>query len=79
MSEKLIGQAKRVMLGNDIFWEFSAFDENMNWVSLGWTGYNDSAWWSKYSKDCDTCCSNGKTYRIDFSNCNVYEIVEEKR
>lgn len=89
MTGKYIGQAKRSMHGNDLFWEYTglAHDDDGNlvmgddgrlvWLSLRWTGYNDSAWWTKWYKDCELCRGdNGKTYRIDFTNCNVYEVVE---
>lgn len=42
MEEKLIGQAERTMLGNDLYWDFIKLE-----------------------------------FRIDYANCNVYELVGE--
>ena len=56
MTEKLIGQAKRTMLGNDLFWKFLKFDPSMpdHFIRLKWIGYNDNAWWTKWSKGTET-------------------------
>ena len=89
MTEKYVGQAKRTMLGNDLFWEYRDFvvdeddhlveddDGRLEWLELRWTGYNDHDWWTKWYKGCELCRGkNGKTYRIDFTNCSVYEVVK---
>lgn len=38
MEEKLIGQAKREMLGNDLYWDFIKLDWNMpdHFIRLKW-------------------------------------------
>ena len=78
MAEKLIGQAKRDMLGNDLFWEFLKYDDTMpgHFIDLRWTGYNDHDWWAKWSKGCEHAEQGGRRFRIDFTNCNVYEVIE---
>ena len=81
MTEKLIGQAKREMIGNDIFWHFHAYDFRMPhlFIDLKWSGYNDHAWWTKWSKGTETREQGGRRFRIDYENCNVYELkIEEK-
>lgn len=78
MSEKLIGQAKRDMLGNDLFWRFLKYDDAMSghFIDLRWTGYNDHDWWTKWSKGEEAREQGGRRFRIDFSNCNVYEVTD---
>ena len=78
MSEKLIGQAKRDMLGNDLFWRFLKYDESMpeHFIDLNWTGYNDHDWWTKWSKGAEVREQGGRRFRIDFSSCNVYEVTD---
>lgn len=89
MIEKYIGQAERSMHRNDLFWRYTGYvkDDDGNpvvgddgmfiWLHLRWSGYNDQAWWTRWYKDCELCHGDdGKTYRIDFTNCNVYEVVE---
>lgn len=78
MAEKLIGQAKRDMLGNDLFWRFLKYDDAMpgHFIDLSWTGYNDCDWWSKWSRGCEHAEQGGRRFRIDFANCNVYEVIE---
>ena len=41
MTEILIGQAKRKMMGNDLFWEFFEYDSRMPnlFIDLKWSGY----------------------------------------
>ena len=89
MAEKLIGSAKFSIHGNDMFWDYFeiARDGNGNYIKdadgrmaflkLHWSGYNDDAWWRKWSKQdrCDTRISDvtGKSYRIDFHTCEVFE------
>ena len=48
MAEKLIGQAERDMLGNDLFWRLLKYDDAMpgHFIDPRWTGYNDHDWWS---------------------------------
>nr|DAH96744.1 MAG TPA: hypothetical protein [Caudoviricetes sp.] len=77
MEEKLIGQAKRSLLGNDLFWEFLKYDEAMpdHFIDLQWTGYNDQAWWTKWSRGTEVKEQGGRKFRIDYANCNVYELV----
>lgn len=82
MAEKLIGQAERKMLGNDLYWDFSEHDQNAPgyFIRLKWIGYNDNAWWNKWSKGTEVKEQNGRKFRIDYANCNVYELVgEDKR
>lgn len=81
MKEILIGQAKRKMLGNDLFWEFIKYDHDMpdHFVELKWSGYNDHAWWTKWSKGTETKEQGGRKFRIDYSNCNVYELVGDEK
>ena len=78
MSEKLIGQAERDMLGNDLFWRFPKYDDGMpgHFIDLRWTGYNDHDWWTKWSKGEEVREQEGRRFRIDFSNCNVYEVTD---
>lgn len=77
MEEKLIGQAKRSLLRNDLFWEFLKYDETMPgyFIDLKWSGYNDSDWWTKWSRGTETKEQGGRRFRIDYANCNVYELV----
>ena len=79
MTEKLIGQAKREMIGNDIFWDFHMYDTRMPhlFIDLKWRGYNDNAWWTKWSKGTETREQGGRKFRIDYANCNVYELVTD--
>lgn len=79
MSETLIGQAKRELLGNDIFWTFRKYDRDMpgHLIKLEWTGYNDNAWWTKWSKGTEVQEQGGRKFRIDYANCNVYELESE--
>lgn len=79
MEEKLIGQAKREMLGNDLYWDFIKLDWNMpdHFIRLKWIGYNDNAWWNKWSKGTEVKEQCGRKFRIDYVNCNVYELVGE--
>lgn len=90
MTEKYIGKARHCKRDNCLFWKYRdiVLDNNGNfvtdddgrlvWLLLKWTGCNDTAWWTKGYKDCDMCCGDdGKTYRIDFTNCNVYEVMSE--
>ena len=78
MTEKLIGQAERDMLGNDLLWRFLKYDDAMpgHFIDLRWTGYNDYDWWAKWSKGCEHAEQGGRRFRIDFTNCNVYEVIE---
>ena len=78
MSEKLIGQAERDMIGNDLFWRFLKYDDGMpgHFIDFRWTGYNDHDWWTKWSKGEEVREQGGRRFRIDFSNCNVYEVTD---
>ena len=78
MSERLIGQAERDMLGYDLFWRFIKYDDGMpgHFIDLRWTGYNDHDWWTKWSKGEEVKEQGGRRFRIDFSNCNVYEVTD---
>lgn len=80
MTEVLIGQAKREMHRNDLFWEFLKYDSRMpdHFIDLTWSGYNDNAWWTKWSKGTETQEQGGRKFRIDYANCNVYELVDEE-
>ena len=66
------------MLGNDLFWRFLKYDDAMpgHFIDLRWTGYNDHDWWTKWSKGEETREQGGRRFRIDFSNCNVYEVAD---
>ena len=77
MSEILIGQAKREMLGNDLFWGFVEYDHDMpdRFINLNWMGCNDHDRWMKRSKDTEVKEQGGRRFRIDCSNCNVYELA----
>lgn len=79
MAEILIGQAKREMIGNDLFWSFLKYDGGMpgHFIDLTWRGYNDHAWWTKWSKGTETREQGGRKFRIDYANCNVYELVTD--
>lgn len=79
MTEKLIGQAKRKMIGNDLFWDFTKYDPKMPhlFIDLKWSGYNDHDWWTKWSKSTETKEQGGCKFRIDYANCNVYELVAD--
>lgn len=90
MTEKYIGKARRYKHGNELFWKYRDIvlddygnivlddDGSLVWLNLRWTCYNDSAWLTKWYKNCELCKGrDGKMYRIDFTNCNVYEVVSE--
>lgn len=81
MSEELIGVAKHERLGNDLFWDFLKLewtdDNKTNWIHLSWRGYNDTDWWTKWCRQCDTAEQDGRRFRIDFVTSNVYEVVDE--
>lgn len=79
MTEILLGQAKHKRLGNDLFWEFHEYDEGMpgHFINLRWSGYNDNAWWTRWSKGTETKEQGGRRFRIDYENCNVYELVDD--
>lgn len=38
--------------------------------------YNDHDWWSKWSKGCENVEQGERRFRIDFANCNVYEVTD---
>lgn len=77
MSEKLIGQAERKLMWNDLFWNFLKYDPDMpdHFIRLKWIGYNDFDWWEKWSKGTEVKEQGGRKFRIDYANCNVYELV----
>ena len=90
MAEKYLGKARHYKRGNELFWKYRDIvlddygnivlddDGSLVLLNLRWTGYNDRAWLTKGYKDCELCRDkDGKTYRIDFTNCNVYEVVSE--
>lgn len=79
MSEILIGQAERNMLDNDLFWRFLEYDHDMpgNFIDLRWTGYNDNAWWTKWSNGTEVKEQGGRRFRINYTNCNVYEVIDD--
>lgn len=76
MTEVLLGQAKHERIGNDPFWSFLEYDRGMpgHFIDLTWTGYNDNAWWTRWSKGTETKEQGGRRFRIDYGNCNVYEL-----
>lgn len=89
ITEKYIGKARHYKHNNDLFWKYRdiVLDDNGNpvtddngrlvWLLLRWKGCDNAAWWTEGYKDCKLCRDEGKTYRIDFTNCNVYEVVSE--
>lgn len=89
MTEKYIGKARHYKHNNDLFWKYRdiVLDDNGNpvtddngrlvWLLLRWKGCDNAAWWTEGYKDCKLCRDEGKTYRIDFTDCNVYEVVSE--
>lgn len=79
MTEILLGQAKHERIGNDLFWNFLKYDERMavHFIDLAWSGYNDYDWWTKWSKGTETKEQGGRRFRIDYENCNVYELVDD--
>lgn len=79
MTEILLGQAKHERIGNDLFWSFLKHDGGMpgHFIDITWTGYNDRDWLTKWSKGTDTKEQGGRRFRIDYANCNVYELVDE--
>ena len=79
MTEILLGQARHERLGNDLFWDFFEYDDGMpnHFINLRWSGYNDTAWWTKWSKGTETKEQGVRQFRIDYANCNVYELVDE--
>ena len=89
MAEKYLGKARHYKRGNELFWKYRDIvlddygnivlddDGSLVWLNLRWTGYNDRAWLTKWYKKCELCKGrDDKTYRIDFTNCNVYEVME---
>lgn len=90
MTEKYIGKARQYKRDNHLFWKYRDIvlddygnivlddDGSLVWLNLRWTGYNNRAWLTKWYKNYELCKGrDGKTYRIDFTNCNVYEVVSE--
>lgn len=90
MAEKYLGKARHYKRGNELLWKYRDIvlddygnivlddDGSLVWLNLRWKGCNDTAWWTKAYKDYELCKGrDGKTYRIDFTNCNVYEVVSE--
>lgn len=66
------------MLGNDLFWTYTYMDEGFNLYQLFWSGYNDHSWWTKWSKNHEVQECADKKFRIDFTNCNVYEVTGDE-
>lgn len=67
-----------VILGNDLFWGFSALDaaNNYEYVTARWIGYSDAFWWNNVAtseKHQTTTGSNGRKYRINFTTREVTE------
>lgn len=90
MAEKYLGKARHYKRGNELLWKYRDIvlddygnivlddDDSLVWLNLRWTGYNNRAWLTKWYKNYELCKGrDGKTYRIDFTNCNVYEVVSE--
>ena len=77
MTEILLGQAKHERIGNDLFWSFLKHDDRMpgHFIDLTWSGYNDYDWWTKWSNGTEVKEQGGRRFRIDYENCNVYELV----
>lgn len=79
MVEILLGKARHERIGNDLFWSFFQYDERMagHFIKLKWSGYNDTAWWTKWRKGTEVKEQEGRRFRIDYENCNVYELVDD--
>lgn len=77
MTEILLGQAKYERIGNDLFWDFTKYDPTVPglFIDLKWTGYNDSDWWTKWSKGTEVKEQAGRRFRIDYRSDDVYELV----
>lgn len=62
-----------------MFYNYSFFDESYNYHSLKWTGYNDAYFFSEVIKQegFGVKKENGKTFRFDYGNCEVFEILED--
>ena len=77
MTEILLGQAKHERIGNDLFWNFFEYDDEMpgHFINLKWSGYNDYDWWTKWSKGTETKEQGGRQFRIDYANYYVYELI----
>lgn len=80
MTEIFLGQAKHEKIRNDLFWDFLKYDERMpdHFIDLTWTGYNDYDWWTKWRKGTEVKEQDGHRFRIDYANCNVYELVDDQ-
>lgn len=78
MTEVLLGQAKHKRLGNDLFWEFHKYGDRMagRFIDLTWTGYDARDWWEKWRKGTEIKEQDDHRFRIDYENCNVYELVD---
>ena len=48
-----------------------------HFIDLTWSGYNDNDWWTKWRKGTETKEQGGRRFRIDYENCNVYELVDD--
>lgn len=79
MTEVLLGKARYWRIGNDLFWSFLKYEDGMpgHFINLTWSGYNDYDWWTKWRKGTETKEQGGRSFRIDYANCNVYELVDE--
>lgn len=77
MTEVLLGKARHERIGNDLYWSFFQYDERMagHFIKLTWTGYSDRDWWTRWSKGTETKEQGGRRFRIDYANCNVYELI----
>lgn len=80
MTEIFLGQAKHEKIRNDLFWDFLKYDCRMpdHFIDLTWMGYNDYDWWTKWRKGTETKEQGGRRFRIDYANCNVYELVDDQ-
>lgn len=79
--KKLDKKAEYSQHRNDMFWKLRMFDENMEWVSLTWTGHNDAYWWNEVAQTESArtlTAENGRRYYLDFDTNEVYELDGEQ-
>ena len=79
MTEVLLGKAMPERIGNNLFWSFLQYDDRMagRFIDLTWTGYDARDWWEKWRKGTEIKEQDDHRFRIDYENCNVYELVDD--
>ena len=80
MTEIFLGQARYMRIGNDLFWSFLKYEDGTpcHFIDLKWTGYNDHDWWTRWRKGTEVQEQGGRKFRINYANCNVYELVDDQ-